>query len=197
MAGRTPPLELTDSDPIMLATPTRLLVAVAGALSLTGTIAAQSTEETFDPDFVERLTTMQESLIENEVTGSNIILVGLDGELVHRSVRNSGRQGDRDITEETLFPIWSMSKPITIVAMMTLHEQGLFDWNDPVSKYIPCFADLTVRDGDTIRPAKTPLRVIDLMTHRSGYSYYPSVPGIPPRHDQPQQSQTKFEDRSP
>ncbi|MDG1359585.1 MAG: hypothetical protein P8P71_04005, partial [Phycisphaerales bacterium] len=93
----------------MFATTTRLFLAVAGALSLTGTIAAQSTEKPFDPDFVERLTTMQESLIRNEVTGSNIILVGRDGELVHRSVRNSGRRGDRDITEETLFPIWSMS----------------------------------------------------------------------------------------
>ncbi|MCP4495324.1 MAG: hypothetical protein GY825_00950, partial [Phycisphaeraceae bacterium] len=75
----------------MLATTTRLLVAVTGALSLTGTIAARSSEKPFDPDFAERLTTMQESLIENEVTGSNIILVGRDGELVHRSVRNSGR----------------------------------------------------------------------------------------------------------
>ncbi len=168
--------------------------AVTASLFLTNLVGAQSSGEPFAPDLAGNLESLQETLIENEVTGSNIVVVGRDGEIVHRSVRNSGRQGDRDITEETLFPIWSMSKPITIVAMMTLHEKGLFDWNDPVSKYIPCFADLSVRDGDSVRPAKTPLRVIDLMTHRSGYAYYPMFPGIPPRHDQPQQSQTKFKD---
>ena len=181
----------------MRSSATRAFAPFFALLLLTGIAAAQSsaqTETQFAPDFAEKLTMLQDALIENEVTGSNVVLVGRDGEIVHRSVRNSGRQGDRDITEETLFPIWSMSKPITIVAMMTLHEKGLFDWNDPVSKYIPCFADLTVREGDTVRPAKTPLRVIDLMTHRSGYSYYPVVPGIPPRHDHPQQSQTKFKD---
>ena len=181
----------------MRSSASRAFAILITPLLLTGVVAAQSSApagKSLAPDFAEKLTALQEELIENEVTGSNVVLVGLDGEVVHRSVRNSGRQGDRDITEETLFPIWSMSKPITIVAMMTLHEKGLFDWNDPVSKYIPCFADLSVREGDTVRPAKTPLRVIDLMTHRSGYSYYPSVPGIPPRHDQPQQSQTKFKD---
>jgi len=178
----------------MSLTAPRNLVATVIWLSLTASIAAQSADKPFAPNFADNLTTLQEDLIENEVTGSNVVLVGRDGEIIHRSVRNSGRQGDRDITDETLFPIWSMSKPITIVAMMTLHEKGLFDWNDPVSKYIPCFADLTVRDGDSVRPAKTPLRVIDLMTHRSGFAYYPLFPGVPPRHDQPQQSQTKFKD---
>ena len=180
-------------DSIMSLTAPRNLVATVIWLSLTASIAAQS-DKPFAPNFADNLTTLQEDLIENEVTGSNVVLVGRDGEIIHRSIRNSGRQGDRDITDETLFPIWSMSKPITIVAMMTLHEKGLFDWNDPVSKYIPCFADLTVRDGDSVRPAKTPLRVIDLMTHRSGFAYYPLFPGVPPRHDQPQQSQTKFKD---
>ena len=181
-------------DSIMSLTAPRNLIATVIWLSLTASIAAQSADKPFAPNFADNLTTLQEDLIENEVTGSNVVLVGRDGEIIHRSVRNSGRQGDRDITDETLFPIWSMSKPITIVAMMTLHEKGLFDWNDPVSKYIPCFADLTVRDGDSVRPAKTPLRVIDLMTHRSGFAYYPLFPGVPPRHDQPQQSQTKFKD---
>ena len=77
--------------------------------------------------------------------------------------------------------------------MLTLHEQGLFKWDDPVSKYIPCFAELTVKDGDTLRPAKTPLRIIDLMTHRSGFGYY-SWDGLPPLSDEPHTLQTRHED---
>jgi len=167
-------------------------------LSLIATTTLATTTPTRDdglsPDLSDNIHQLQASLIEDEVTGSNVVLVFKDGREIFSSVKNSGTQGDRDITEKTLFPIWSMSKPITIVAMLILHEQGLFKWDDPVSKYIPCFADLTVKDGDTTRPAKTPLRVIDLMTHRSGYAYYPMVPGIPALYHLPQQSQTKFND---
>ena len=167
-----------------------------GLLSLIATTTLAATTPTGDdglsPDLSDNIHQLQASLIEDEVTGSNVVLVFKDGREIFSSVKNSGAQGDRDITEKTLFPIWSMSKPITIVAMLILHEQGLFKWDDPVSKYIPCFADLTVKDGDTTRPAKTPLRVIDLMTHRSGYTYYPMASGIPSTHDQPQQSQTTF-----
>ncbi len=156
-------------------------------------ISASTSAGDLNPEMTDELIRVQESLIEDEVTGSNIVLVWQDGKEIHRSVRNSTRAGDRDITDETLFPIWSMSKPITIVAMLTLHEQGLFKWDDPVSKYIPCFAELTVKDGDTLRPAKTPLRIIDLMTHRSGFGYY-SWDGLPPLSDEPHTLQTRHED---
>jgi len=145
--------------------------------------------EELNPAMANEIIAIQENLIEDDVTGSNITIVWQDGKEIHRSIRNSDRPGDRDITDETLFPIWSMSKPITIVAMLTLHEQGLFKWDDPVSKYIPCFAELTVKEGDTLRPAKTPLRIIDLMTHRSGFGYF-SWDGLPPLHDEPHTLQT-------
>ena len=84
-------------------------------------------------------------VFEDEVTGSNLVIVGAADGARAMSVVNSGRPGDRDVDESTVFPIWSMSKPITIVAMMTLHEQGKFEWNDPVADYIPCFADLVIQ----------------------------------------------------
>ena len=94
-----------------------------------------------------------------------LLVAGPDGEL-YRHVENSGKPGDRDIGADTLFPIWSMSKPITIVAMMTLFEQGKFSFDEPVSKYIPCFAELQVVDGDGARPATSPLLIEHLMSHR-------------------------------
>lgn len=136
---------------------------------------------------------VQEALIEERITGGNTALVWHDGEVLYEGVVDSGREGDAAITDETLFPIWSMSKPITTVAMLLLHEQGLFRWDDPVAKYIPAFGDLKVKDGDGTRPAVEPLRIQHLMTHRSGYVYY--ALGAPALHEWPSPAnQSRFTD---
>ena len=92
-----------------------------------------------------------------------------------------------------------MTKPITTVAMMILHEQGMFDWNDEVYKYIPCMANLTWRDGDEIKPCTKPLRIIHLMTHRSGWDYdvrpgYKTVYSPNIAFDSVYPSQSRFDD---
>lgn len=161
-----------------------------GSVLLAPPVLAQSVSPTMPDD----LRAVQASIVEDGLSGSNVMLVVKDGEVVHRHVENSGREGDRDIETDTLFPIWSMSKPITIAAMLKLHEEGLFEWTDRVSKYIPCFRELTVRDGDEIRPADTPLRIIHLMNHQAGWSYYNLGAGPPPTVDQPQPDQTRFRD---
>ena len=136
---------------------------------------------------------VQEALIEERITGGNVARVWHDGELLYEGVVDSGRDGDAAITDDTLFPIWSMSKPITTVAMLLLHEQGLFAWDDPVAKYIPAFGDLKVKDGDGARPAVEPLSIRHLMTHRSGYVYY--ALGTPSLHERPSPTnQARFAD---
>ena len=176
--------------------------AIVSTLALAAGCALPPTEsapEGLNPDFARDIRALQRDLIGSEITGSNMVLVARgDGDL-YRHVENSGKQGDRDITPDTLFPIWSMSKPITIVAMMTLFEQGKFSFGDPVSKYIPCFSDLQVVDGDGVRPATKPLLVEHLMSHRSGYSYYVMGGGstdapAPPAFDRPHPNQTRFDD---
>ncbi len=66
----------------------------------------------------------QKKLIEDETTGSNVAMVFKDDQVVYKEIVNSGKEGDKDINDDTIFPVWSMSKPITIVAMMTLFEDG-------------------------------------------------------------------------
>jgi CubicO group peptidase (beta-lactamase class C family) len=83
------------------------------------------------------------------------------------------------MTENTIFAIMSMSKPITCVAAMTLVEQGKIGLDDPVGKYLPELKDLRVRGdakNDTDKeiatvPAKRPVRVRDLLAHTSGFAY--------------------------
>lgn len=115
----------------------------------------------------------QNELITSEKTGSNVAMVFKDGKVVYNETVNSIKEGDKEINEETIFPIWSMSKPITIVAMMTLFEKGLINFDDNVSKYIPEFSELQCKNenGD-IYSCENDLKILHLMTHRSGYTYY-------------------------
>ena len=68
----------------------------------------------------------QNELIENEVTGSNVFKMVKEGKVIYNQVVNSGKLGDKDINDQTIFPIWSMSKPITTVAMMVHIQKKVF-----------------------------------------------------------------------
>ena len=80
------------------------------------------------------------------------------------------------ISRDTVFRIYSMTKPITSIALLSLYEQGMFQLDDPVSKHIPAWNDLRVYEsgeGDKIktRPPSRPMRIKDLLSHTSGLTY--------------------------
>ena len=58
----------------------------------------------------------QKQLIEDETTGSNVAMVFKDDKIIYKQFVNSKKEGDKDINDQTVFPVWSMSKPITTVA---------------------------------------------------------------------------------
>ena len=125
--------------------------------------------QTFDNSILK----FQKELIASETTGSNVAMVFKDGKVVYKEIVNSNEDGDKAINEETIFPIWSMSKPITIVAMMTLFEKGLVNFDDNVSKYIPEFSELQCKnENGNVYSCDNELKILHLMTHRSGYTYY-------------------------
>jgi CubicO group peptidase (beta-lactamase class C family) len=77
------------------------------------------------------------------------------------------------MTERSLFRIYSMTKPVTAVAAMMLHDEGKFGLGDPITKYLPEFAD-TVVMGAGDAPPRKPVRDItveDLLLHTSGLSH--------------------------
>jgi CubicO group peptidase (beta-lactamase class C family) len=82
-------------------------------------------------------------------------------------------QSSAPMTERSLFRIYSMTKPVTAVAVMMLHEQGLFALSDPVSKFLPEFKDIvvTVEPGVTTRKPEREMTVQDLLLHTSGLSH--------------------------
>ena len=78
--------------------------------------------------------------------------------------------------QDTVARIYSMTKPITTVAAMMLYEQGCFQLDDPIAKYLPEFSDMRVWPGgaaaiDQTEPAATPITVKQIMTHTSGLTY--------------------------
>jgi len=83
---------------------------------------------------------------------------------------------NRPATEDTIYRIFSMTKPITSVAFMMLVEEGLVGLDDPVHRFIPEWRDLTVYAGGAHGTFKTdrtlqPMRMIDLLRHTSGLTY--------------------------
>ena len=106
-----------------------------------------------------------------------LVLVARDGRVVHLST-----YGRRDVEaglpveRDTLWRIYSMTKPITSVAAMSLYEEGAFELKDPVSRFIPSFDDVRVyRSGSAANPATEPatepVRIWHLLTHTSGLTY--------------------------
>lgn len=101
------------------------------------------------------------------------LLVGRRGKVLYQ--QGFGVQGPGQTTpmsDETIFRVFSMSKPIVSVTAMTLVEEGKLDLDAPVSKYLPEYANLRVWQADgTSVPATKPMLVRNLMSHTSGLIY--------------------------
>ncbi|MEI6419443.1 MAG: serine hydrolase domain-containing protein, partial [Sphingomonadales bacterium] len=101
----------------------------------------------------------------------------------HGEIAHIGAQGLADVErgvplrEDTIFRIYSMTKPITSVALMMLVEQGKIALEDPVHRYIPEWKNLGVfvagthRTGFQTRPTTRPMQVVDLFRHTAGLTY--------------------------
>lgn len=118
---------------------------------------------------------LQSIVEEGELAGA-VTLIWRDGEIVHSScVGWQDRVGGRPMRRDTLFRIASMTKPVTSVAALMLHEAGRFELDDPISKWAPEFTDSRViRTEGGLGEVTPALRVItfaDLLTHRSGITY--------------------------
>ncbi len=101
-----------------------------------------------------------------------IVAVARKGKVVHFGTYGKmDLAGDKEMTDDAIFRIYSMSKAITTAAALTLLEEGKYSLDDPVSKYIPEFKDLTVWKNGKAVPAKKAMTVKHLMLHTAGLSY--------------------------
>ena len=131
----------------------------------------------FDPERLARVDTHFARFVDDGRLPGWQLAITRGGRVCHLS-----RYGARDkesgapIEADTLFRIYSMSKPITSVAAMMLYEEAAFDLKDPVAAFIPAFADTRVFTGGTslnpvTEPQVEPLRIWHLLTHTAGLTY--------------------------
>lgn len=104
-------------------------------------------------------------------------LISRHGEIAHHEVVGQrDRERGLPLEKDTIYRIYSMTKPITSLALMMLYEEGRFQLNHPVSRYIPAFANLRVWAGGTVEsyetvPCEREMTIRDLLTHTSGLTY--------------------------
>ncbi|MEY2405988.1 MAG: hypothetical protein QOG39_904 [Acidimicrobiaceae bacterium] len=106
-----------------------------------------------------------------------LLLVSRGGQVVHLSTYGQrDKEAALPVELDTLFRMYSMTKPVTSVAAMMLYEEGAFELKDPVGRFIPAFADMRVFKGGSALapvtvPATEPMRIWHLLTHTAGLTY--------------------------
>jgi CubicO group peptidase (beta-lactamase class C family) len=141
------------------------------------TVEVDAAEVGLDPERLKRLDAHFAGYVADGRLPGWLLTVRRHGRLAHVA-----RCGSRDVeaglpvTDDTVWRIYSMTKPVTSVAAMLLYEEGALALTDPVSAFIPSFADVRVFvGGSDLRPvtvpATEPVRVWHLLTHTAGLTY--------------------------
>jgi CubicO group peptidase (beta-lactamase class C family) len=129
----------------------------------------------FIPERLERLTAIMAREVEEKKAPGVSMLIARHGKVAYRQSVGALRPGGPPMSDDAIFRIYSMTKPIVSVAAMMLVEEGRLVITDPVAKYIPAFAHTKVGvvNGDKLdlAPLKRPITVQDLMRHTSGLTY--------------------------
>ena len=142
-------------------------------------VTAQSSFEISSPEMqgvssekLELLNETMHSFVDNNDISAIQTAILKNGKLIHYdSYGNSDISEKNTLKNDDIFRIASMTKPIVSVGLMMLHEEGKFELDDPVYKYIPEFKNLSVQKRKKIKPAKNHIKVIDLLRHSAGFNF--------------------------
>ena len=123
----------------------------------------------------EKLTLLNQAMHsyvdDNELSAIQTAIVK-NGKLIHFDSYGSSDISENDpLEEDDIFRIASMTKPIVSIGLMMLYEEGRFNLNDPVYKYIPEFKNLTIKKRKKVKPVKNHVKIIDLLRHSAGLNF--------------------------
>ncbi len=137
----------------------------------------------FFPDRIARITAALQDEIDRKRLPGAVALIARHGKIaLFESLGWQDPAAQTPMATDSVFRIYSMTKPITSVATMMLYERGQLLLTDPVAKFIPEFAKQQVQvaetgggggtvGGDTLRPASRPSTIHDLLRHTAGLTY--------------------------
>lgn len=145
----------------------------AGSLELVPAESVGMSSERLD-----RLREHFQQLVNDEKTGGVQIIISRRGRVVmHENLGYADIENNVAMNDDTLFRIFSMTKPVIAVAMMMLYEEGHYSLSDPLSKHIPRFAGLRVYAGENdsggivVEDAIREPTIHDLLQHTAGFTY--------------------------
>jgi len=157
--------------------------AVGIWLALTAVSLAQPLPQTpaegkgFSPQRLEKMHAVVQRYIDEGKHAGAISMIVRDGNIVDwQTYGYRDLEAKAPMEKDTIVRIYSMSKIITSVAVLMLHEEGRFKLNDPVASYIPELKDMKVFKGGTadkpdLVDAKSPITIKHLLTHTAGFTY--------------------------
>ena len=112
------------------------------------------------------------------------IAVARHGHMAYqKSFGSMDLERNKPMADDAIFRIYSMTKPITSIALMTLYEKGYFQLNDPISRYVPSWKNHRVwvsgEGEDMVTEApKRPVSFRDVLSHSGGFTYGGGLPGV-------------------
>jgi CubicO group peptidase (beta-lactamase class C family) len=154
-------------------------LALAAAVALVSEGGAQSrvvapAAAGLDPAVLGEATALLERFVGEQKIAGAVAAIAREGKVGYLTAVGVQDLATRTpMSERSLFRIYSMTKAVTAVAAMILHDEGRFRLDDPVSKYLPEFAEVRVVDapGAPPRPPVRPITAEDLLLHTSGLSH--------------------------
>ena len=136
-----------------------------------------ATESGFSKSGIEKLDDAMQEIVKNQDVAGMVWMLAKDGKVATFESSGFARLEDQaPMRKDTLFRIYSMTKPVTGVALMILHEQGLWKFDDPVSKFIPELRELQVmqsfdEQNVNLVPMDREPTMRELLNHTAGFGY--------------------------
>ncbi|HVG13682.1 MAG TPA: serine hydrolase domain-containing protein [Chitinophagaceae bacterium] len=128
--------------------------------------------------------TLKNFVDSGKITGVSALIFEKNKEVYFNAFGYSDREANAPMDRNTIVRIYSMTKPVTGTALMTLYEKGAFGLDEPLSKYAPEFADMKVYKGVDasgnliLEPAKRPITIRDVTRHTAGFATSTDLPGL-------------------
>ena len=160
-----------------------LINKILSVSALTLLIACGAPEKKVDENLIltdqtqARLDSTLNALVSSgRIAGISALIFEKNKEVYFNAYGYADREANKAMDRNTRVRIYSMTKPVTGVALMKLHEQGLFQLDDPISKYAPEFTDMKVVSGVDVKgnpilvAANRPITIRDLTRHTAGFA---------------------------
>lgn len=114
---------------------------------------------------------LRKAIENNELAGANLMVIKGSKEIFYHEDGLADRKAGTHIKRDSIFRLYSMTKPVTAAAVMKLLERGEIDLYDPVSKYLEGFKNQMVEEGDSLVKPEREVNMKDLLSMTSGLMY--------------------------